>query len=153
MNPPPGTGYSLQSIHTTRASYQSARETSETPEERELAFRWDWRLQGERGFEVLLGATVGPMRGRPDAMEAVVVGTFSIVGEVQSIDLRRFVSLNAPALLMPYLREVLTNLSAHGPHGPFILPPINVVVLSESFDMQASTGYPQLAMGEANENS
>ena len=143
---PPGTGYSLESMHTTLASYHSLL-ADDLPDERDLGFRWDWRFIGERRFEVLLGATVGASKETPDEMEAVVVGTFEVIGEVQSIEMRKFVSLNAPALLMPYVRQAITNLSAHGPHGHFFLPPINVVVLSQSFDHEAATGFPQLTDG------
>lgn len=143
--PVPSAGYSLESIHTIRASYGLVLAEGDPPEERELSFMWDWRVAEKPGsFQVLLGAQVGPCKDAPDELEAVILGTFEVIGEVQSVNLRGFVELNAPAVLMPYLRQALTTLSAQGPMGPFYLIPINVTVLSESFDRDNATGASQL---------
>ena len=144
MTPPP-TGYSFDSIHTVRANYGTVSEPDEGLDiDRNLSFLWDWRITGARKFSVVLGAKIGPSETALDEMEAVVVGNFELVGEVQSVDLRAFVELNAPALLMPYLRQALTSLSAQGPIGAFYLPPVNVKVLSEEFDVDAAAGAIQL---------
>lgn len=143
MNPGP-TGYSLESVHTVQAKYRALLDDQDLPEERDISFRWDWRLIGPMRFEVMLAATIGPCSTGRDEMEAYVVGTFEMTGSIQSVDLLPFVSVNGPALLMPYLRQALTALSAPGPFGPFYLPPINVMALSEQFDTDAATGARQL---------
>jgi preprotein translocase subunit SecB len=145
MNPP-GTGYSLESVHTMQARYEPYRgDAGELPNERPIEFAWDWRLTGSREFQVVLAARLGARSRAADEIEASVAGTFEIIGDVQSVDLEAFVGLNAPALLMPYLRQALTNLTAMGPHGAYYLPPVNVKVLSEQFDPAAASGAKQLA--------
>ncbi|MEE8551492.1 MAG: protein-export chaperone SecB [Gemmatimonadota bacterium] len=141
----PSTGYALEKIHTVRADYRPALEEEwDSHAEREISFLWDWRVTDDTNFSVVLGARIGPSETERDKIEAVVVGNFEIMGDVQSVDLRRFVELNAPALIMPYLRQALTSLSDQGPFGAFYLPPVNVKTLSEDFDTEAATGAIQL---------
>lgn len=53
-----------------------------------------------------------------------MVGVFEKIGEPQ-IDVNEFGNVNAAAIIFPYMREHLTNLSAKGGIGLIMLPPFN----------------------------
>ena len=56
--------------------------------------------------------------------EIKMVGVFEKIGEV-GLDLERFGQINGAAIIFPYIREHLTNLSAKAGIGMIILPPFN----------------------------
>ena len=53
-----------------------------------------------------------------------MVGVFEKVGET-TLDLEEFGQINGAAIIFPYLREQLTNLSAKAGLGMILLPPFN----------------------------
>lgn len=58
--------------------------------------------------------------------EITMVGVFEKVGEL-GISLEEFGNINAAAILFPYVRENLSNLSLKSGIGNLILPPANFV--------------------------
>ncbi len=54
-----------------------------------------------------------------------MVGIFQMVGESQIKDLESFGRINGAAIIFPYIREHITNLSQKGGMGTIILPPVN----------------------------
>ena len=59
-----------------------------------------------------------------------IVGIFSQI-EPGSITLEEFAKTNAPAILFPYIRENISNVTMKAGLPPLILPPINVIKLVE----------------------
>lgn len=55
----------------------------------------------------------------------VMVGIFEKIGESKLDDLEQFGNINGAAIIFPYIREHLTNLSAKAGLGLIILPPVN----------------------------
>jgi preprotein translocase subunit SecB len=53
-----------------------------------------------------------------------MVGIFEKIGEPK-LDVNEFGNVNGAAIIFPYIREHLTNLSAKGGVGLIILPPFN----------------------------
>lgn len=137
-------GYRLEKVYALEARYERVPTDEDLERERPLEFFWDWRILEPRRFEVVFGAAVSEGDGCPDMFMAVVAGSFELVGDVQSIAVQKFVSLNAPALLTPYLREALSSLSGRGAFSTYYLPPINIGALSEELDFNASTGATQM---------
>lgn len=85
----PATGYSLEAVHTVRASYGIEPDPGASLDaEREISFLWDWHVNSTTEFAVVLGAKIGPSDTERDELEAIVVGTFELLGEMQSVDLR-----------------------------------------------------------------
>ena len=61
----------------------------------------------------------------------------SVAKDALADSLRRFGKYNAPGLLIPYLREVVSNVSVRSGFAPLILPPINVQALIDSLEDSA----------------
>ena len=55
----------------------------------------------------------------------VMVGLFEKIGETKLEDLEQFGYINGAAIIFPYIREHLSNLSSKAGLGLIILPPVN----------------------------
>lgn len=55
----------------------------------------------------------------------VMVGVFEKVGETKLEDLEQFGYVNGAAIIFPYIREHLSNLSSKAGLGLILLPPVN----------------------------
>lgn len=61
--------------------------------------------------------------------EITYIGIFGSIEGSENMSLEDFLANNAPALLMPYIRESLSGLSAKAGLPAVYLPPINIVPL------------------------
>jgi len=114
------------------------------PEERDIGFGWDWRVVGERAFEVLIALTVRGNKSAPEEVRLVLIGAFEVSGNTTTVTISDFVQKMAPAILFPYAREIVSSLTGRGPYGTFHLPAMNVLKLMEDKDYSKSTGARQL---------
>ncbi|MEX2527490.1 MAG: protein-export chaperone SecB [Gemmatimonadota bacterium] len=104
-----------------------------SPERQEglnLSFSSKSRMLGEgveRG-EVILSVTVEPEGDNPPfRVQVSVSGLFGYqIGTDRNLELEEFLAQQAVALLLPYVREAVTNLTARTAFGPVIIPPVNV---------------------------
>jgi preprotein translocase subunit SecB len=55
----------------------------------------------------------------------VMAGVFEKVGDTKLADLEQFGYINGAAIIFPYIREHLSNLSSKAGLGLIILPPVN----------------------------
>ena len=54
-----------------------------------------------------------------------MIGFFECIGESSLIDYDDFGSVNGAAIIFPYIREHITNLSLKAGLNPIVLPPVN----------------------------
>lgn len=145
----PLAGYLLQKLYSPELHYFTVEvDEVSVQDERNIRVAWDWRIVGERAFEVLLDITMCPSKQRHDQAQAKVVGYFVAMAGDQKVPFDRFVTLHAPTLMLPYVRETLSSLFARGPIGPDYLPPINVHRMAKDFDFPGATGCLQLKRDE-----
>lgn len=69
-----------------------------------------------------------------DGFELEMTGIFSIVKDKENLNLEKFVQVNAPALLMPFVRELISNVTSRTPLPHFLLPPVNILALSKKIE-------------------
>jgi preprotein translocase subunit SecB len=78
--------------------------------------------------KIIVTETVNYIQKYDDKIEVSakikMVGVFEKKGETQ-IDLQNFGNVNGAAMIFPYIREHLTNLSAKAGIGIILLPPFN----------------------------
>lgn len=117
---------------------------AEVEDKPSMRFMWDWRMLEDRQFEVFLGVWLMGTTEQPQEVEVRLVGTFAIDGEVQALALREFVHTSAPAILMPYVRDKVTGLTADGPFGSYYMPIVNVQSLMKGYAYENSSGAKQL---------
>jgi preprotein translocase subunit SecB len=141
----PLSGFVIEEVYTI---YQLLNHKDPGPEEThgQVAIGWDWRFLDpeDRTFEVRLSVTVEPSAERDEYLATHVVGRFRGVVESPSVTVGEFVRLQAPAILLPYVRVSLSSLTSQSFYGTYYLPPINVVELMKDFDPSNTTGARQL---------
>ena len=55
-----------------------------------------------------------------------MIGIFECVGETSLTNLKEFGRINGAAIIFPYIREHITNISLKAGIGAIILPPVNL---------------------------
>jgi preprotein translocase subunit SecB len=102
--------------------------------------------RGDRAF-VTVRAVLEPPAGKALFLKlsAAVEGAFSLQPGTDPERLRGFASLQAPVLLLPYLRQVITDLTAQSRLGALVLPPINMAEVTRAMREEASVGRPGAA--------
>jgi len=68
-------------------------------------------------------------------LSAAVEGAFTVSSGSDPKLLERFASMQAPVLLLPYLRQVFSELTAQSRLGALVLPPLNMAEVMQA--MQA----------------
>ncbi|HAV92719.1 TPA: hypothetical protein DCW38_06015 [candidate division WOR-3 bacterium] len=56
-----------------------------------------------------------------------MIGLFSTDSANPNLDLEDFSKNNAPAIIFPYIREFVSNISSRTGLQPIILPPMNII--------------------------
>ena len=59
-------------------------------------------------------------------LSAAVEGAFSVRAGVPTEKIKSFATVQAPVLWLPYVRQVITNLTAQARCGALVMPPINM---------------------------
>ena len=94
--------------------------------------------QGDRAFVTVRASLESPADKRFfSKLAAAVEGAFTLRSGADPKLLQTFATVQAPVLLVPYLRQVITNLTAQSRVGALVLPPLNMVEITKA--MQAQT--------------
>lgn len=137
--------FTIAGIHALDVHYDlldgDTEDLPELGEDRPVGFIWDWNVLDEDTVSVLLGVQVGATRETPERVRYAATAV-AVFGEAPThpgfFDLIR---VHLPAIIFPYLREGVANLTSRGPYGLFQLPPTNVAKLAERFPLKESSGY------------
>jgi preprotein translocase subunit SecB len=143
----PTSGYTFDRVYANHQSLRVVSPSGELPPEQPALFGWEWRQLEGSHFEVTVQFGLDPSAHRPEEIRVTMNGRFAPVGEKQEVSLDTFVRYHAPAILMPFIREVVSGLTARGFFGALVLPPINVQSLMER--QVASTTVTTRQLGEA----
>ncbi|HEY4101348.1 MAG TPA: protein-export chaperone SecB [Gemmatimonadales bacterium] len=108
-----------------------------------IGLTWNWRIIGDRAFEVMVNVKTEPITARPERVDVLAIGRFELQGPPPGLALPRFVRVGAVSLIYPYAREAITNLTARGAFGPLFLDPVNLTTL-DNFDMSLTIAAQQL---------
>jgi preprotein translocase subunit SecB len=141
----------LQGVHLIHAEFHTGTQepAGEEPESEgiaaEIGFAWDWQIVGARAFQVMIKLeTLRAIKFR-EQTTVQLVGTFEATpGAELSVQFQDFVRSHAPAILLPYAREVVSSITSRGPLNTLYVPPLNVKVLMEKMDPEAATGAQAL---------
>jgi len=66
-----------------------------------------------------------------DRFQLELTGIFETIEGEENLDLEQFAKVNAQALLMPFAREIISNITSRTPLPHLLLPPINLVALKK----------------------
>ena len=92
---------------------------------------------GDRNFEVVLDIKVDAKREDEPmfVVELSYAGVVTIGNEVEEGHLNRFVMVEAPHLLFPYARNIVSDMTRDGGYPPLMLSPVDFATL---FQQQSS---------------
>ena len=76
-------------------------------------------------------------------------GAFGI-RNVPAQDMQRLLGIFCPNYLLPYAREVISNLLTKGGFPPFLMPPVNFEALFNQASTRAQQGQPQSPAASVN---
>lgn len=82
---------------------------------------------------VELGITIGDYELATQAIfvSAKILGIFRVVSNLEEDEKNKYVRVNAVALLYPYLRALVSDLTSKGSEAPIILPTMNISQMME----------------------
>lgn len=95
---------------------------------------------GDRNFEVVLDIKVDAKR-EEEAMfmvELSYAGVVTIGNEIEEAELNRFVMVEAPHLLFPYARNIVSDMTRDGGYPPLMLSPVDFAALFQQQSQQAA---------------
>ena len=72
--------------------------------------------------------------GAPFVLSVTYEGSFSVADDEAVETLRRFARYNAPGMLLPYVRELISAVTARTNIGTLVLPPLNIQRLVDSLE-------------------
>jgi preprotein translocase subunit SecB len=137
----PVSGYTILAVYTTKQLLEPLGPNESGGQER-VSISWDWRWLESRVIEVRLVFEIDAPNRR-SRISADCIGRFHQVEDSPSVDLDEFVSLQAVAMLLPYIRQYLSALTINTLVGPYILPSLNVTEIRKDFNFEAATGKGQ----------
>ncbi|WP_027388871.1 protein-export chaperone SecB [Chrysiogenes arsenatis] len=68
----------------------------------------------------------------PFVLEVVISGIFALQGEYDADDMAVVLNVNCPSLLLPYSREMVSNLTLRSEYGVITLPSVNFMQLYQA---------------------
>ncbi len=82
-------------------------------------------------FSVRVGLEVEPDidLNQPYRIEVAYVGDFEFEASLESEEMEGIARTNCAAILMPYVRQAVTDLSSRGTNGPLLLKPMNIAAM------------------------
>lgn len=148
-------GYRVERVYVGEQFYKVLDDAEEEPielgegEDRTIRFGWDWRPVAPRRFEVALEIIADPIRDTAEHAQVRVLGVFEATPGDPTVPFVDFIRVNAPAILFPFAREVISAMTGRGPFGAFHIDPVNVPALLSEADLEDTTGARYLRSNEA----
>lgn len=150
----PLSGYAIVKVYQTSAQLKPVPPGEIKGDGEGASFSWDWRWGASvAAFEVRLTVSLEAAAERPYSATVDAVGRFRQVGDKPAVAIEEFVRLQAVAIVMPYLRQHLTNLTVNTLSGPYFLPSINIAELMKDFDPKKATGATEMVPAERSEKA
>ncbi len=123
-------GFHFNSVVVDKLTLVDLQPGQTRPPALQFSFKFRRRmLQDPPGVEVTVLVSILPQEGSSFSLEAEITGQFERLDAPQVISLEDFAKTNGPALVMPYARELVTDVTARTRHGVIIFPPVNIVQL------------------------
>lgn len=118
-------GIKFDSIYISKLKY-------ELPKEPRAEFEYKLKVRNSYKIDDKKGKLIYAMAMQLyDRFELELTGIFSIIKGKENLGLEEFAKVNAPALLLPFAREIISSITSKTPLPHLLLPPINVFALSK----------------------
>ena len=145
MSETPAGAYHIERIFAQELLLQGIMDVAALPDAFKVEYAWDWEPRDHETFYVLLGMRGLPGKDRPERITVSMAALFRRVGNPVKPTLVDFVMTNGPTILIPYIRETVSNMTTRGTVGTYTLPPFNVVKFMSAIKFELSAGAKKLA--------
>lgn len=133
-------GIRLAGVVVERIRFDDLPAGAPRPGELQYKFRIE-RRQGdeERSAEAVIHLALRAKDGLPSpfSLELAVAGRFEVDPDAPNMRMDEYMRWNGPAAVMPFVREVVVNITARSRHGLVILPAVNIVSLVKREEAEA----------------
>jgi len=117
-------GIKFDSVYLSKLKY-------ELPKEPRSEFEYKLKVRNSYKIDDKEGKLIYAMSMQLyDRFELELTGIFSTIKGKENLGLEEFAKVNAPALLLPFAREIISSVTSKTPLPHLLLPPINVFALS-----------------------
>lgn len=122
--------YSLKKIGLKAVSFSSPGSDFKPDDKIGVSINRDHSEPDEQGeFEVIVSVEITPAN-LEDALVAVTYfGIFQYSEEPKNLKFKEFATINAPAIIFPYIRQFVRSVTLEAGLNPIILPIVNFVDL------------------------
>ena len=118
-------GISFKKVFLSTLSFERKPFLSET-KQIEVDFSVDRNISKDgKSLALVLKCFINEKKGAFN-IKCSIVGLFEKEDSTSKMSLESFAESNAPALLFPYLREVISTTTLKAKIGPIVLPPVNI---------------------------
>lgn len=114
-------GIKFSRIFLSKLNYELPR-VKPSEFEYNLSFLDTYRIKGKKLIYILTVRLY-------DRFQLELTGMFETIKGEENLDLEKFAQVSAPALLMPYAREIISNITSRTPLPHLLLPPINIIAI------------------------
>lgn len=127
---PKGPGFHFNSVAVDKLSLFDLQPGETRPPSLNFSIKFRRRMLAEPArVEITVLVSISPQEGSSFRFDVEITGEFDRVEGPQVLPLEEFARLNGPALVMPYAREIVTNITSRTRHGVILFPPVNIVQL------------------------
>jgi preprotein translocase subunit SecB len=145
-------GFWVDSVSLENAPRAERLEGEEKPKKVDCTFRPSGQLvvnPEARRAELALNVGVAPdPKWQPYVISVRVVGRFSqAAGPIEQF--AQFLRMGAPAILFPYIREIIDRLTADGKYGRVRLNPVNIQAMLAWGVEEVISNEPSLLSGQS----
>jgi preprotein translocase subunit SecB len=101
----------------------------------------------KRSCRTLVRVTLTPSAKQQSQLQIVAAaleGQFSATSASPTVEMAAFAKRQAPAIIMPFVREAIASATAKSRFGQVLLPPINVIALMEAREREQLSGQATL---------
>lgn len=107
--------------------------------ERPKNLRYGFRIErrpGELAAEAVLHLTISAGEGEtsPFVLDVSMAGRFEQDAADANLPMDTFLRVNGPALVLPFVRELVANITVRSRYGLVLLPTLNVVALVQRLE-------------------
>lgn len=138
-------GYYIERIFAQQLTFEGVPDVEGLPDSFHVDYAWEWTPVDEQSFFVVLAARGSAGKDRPELVAVSIAGKFRREGKPDKPPFVDFVMVNATTILVPYVREAFSSLSARGLKGPYTLGPLNVIHMMSTIKFELSKGADRLA--------
>lgn len=135
--------YQLEELYPLEQYYRLLQPDTMTGEGKgfDMSVYWNWYVAGSGRIAVVLGVRAMGTKEVPEEVRATAVAVFSIQRPEPDVPLQTFLQRDGPAMMVPYLQEIFTSLTARSRTGILNLLPFDLSDLPETHPFTESAGY------------